>query len=447
MDTHGLFDNQTSPDTNWKIFSLSVLISSLQIFNISGVIDENSLQHLQYAAEIAKFMKKSETDEKCFQSILFLLRDWTNKEDYSYGFKRGQKYLDTFFETNADLSIDHLGVRQSITTLFDKIDKIACCLLPRPGEIVTQTNYDGQWKTLSLKFRKHLKKTIETILGHKNLVVKQINGQHIEGFQFAELINKYIDAFMSDDFPKTITIFNLIVERQIKKVIEKCLEMFKKTLREKNVEEKDFDFDLFYKTSFEPALNEFDRENKIGGTEVIQKYKEELTENLKIEFEVWKMPIEYKLKYTKKYKRVLKSFLEMSLELMASCPGMQLAAAITAYNFLEAISTCLLATLKKYEEIKQEDDFNLTDAVNPLSKFYMEKLETVQPLLCVSLSEKSFHPLINLALSNEKMMREITECMSNMANIKKIFSRTPDLQADESLVNFFYQKLKDLFGF
>ncbi len=47
MDTQGLFDTNTPAEVNARIFSMSVLISSVQIFNIHKQIAENHLEYLK----------------------------------------------------------------------------------------------------------------------------------------------------------------------------------------------------------------------------------------------------------------------------------------------------------------------------------------------------------------------------------------------------------------
>ena len=46
MDTQGLFDNETSPDGNARIFSLGTLISSIQVLNLMQIIQEDHLQYV-----------------------------------------------------------------------------------------------------------------------------------------------------------------------------------------------------------------------------------------------------------------------------------------------------------------------------------------------------------------------------------------------------------------
>jgi atlastin len=47
IDTQGLFDHDTLPAINSKIFSFTTLISSFQIFNLESMIQEDHLEYLQ----------------------------------------------------------------------------------------------------------------------------------------------------------------------------------------------------------------------------------------------------------------------------------------------------------------------------------------------------------------------------------------------------------------
>jgi len=80
IDTQGLFDNETTAINNSRIFALGTLISSIQVLNLSGVIQEDQLQYLQFATEFAKFALKDsqKMSEKPFQNLMFLIRDWVS---------------------------------------------------------------------------------------------------------------------------------------------------------------------------------------------------------------------------------------------------------------------------------------------------------------------------------------------------------------------------------
>jgi len=61
-----------------KIFALSTLLSYVQVLNLSGVIQEDQLQYLQFATEYAKYADDDNhgTSGKPFQNLMFLVRDW-----------------------------------------------------------------------------------------------------------------------------------------------------------------------------------------------------------------------------------------------------------------------------------------------------------------------------------------------------------------------------------
>ena len=47
LDTQGAFDNQSTVKDCATIFALSTMITSVQVYNLSQMIQENDLQHLQ----------------------------------------------------------------------------------------------------------------------------------------------------------------------------------------------------------------------------------------------------------------------------------------------------------------------------------------------------------------------------------------------------------------
>jgi atlastin len=95
VDTQGLFDNETSTEDNSKIFSLTTMLSSIEILNLNGLVQEDHLQYMQFATEYAKFAtNNTQQTYKPFQSFMFLLRDWNNPDEFPFGFKGGAKYLD-----------------------------------------------------------------------------------------------------------------------------------------------------------------------------------------------------------------------------------------------------------------------------------------------------------------------------------------------------------------
>ena len=75
VDTQGTFDNETSTKDEVAIFALSLLTSSVLVFNLSQKIQADHLQHLQFFTEFGK-LAKIQTGGKAFQQLHFLIRDW-----------------------------------------------------------------------------------------------------------------------------------------------------------------------------------------------------------------------------------------------------------------------------------------------------------------------------------------------------------------------------------
>ena len=100
MDTQGVFDTNTNTKHSTCIFSMSVLLSSIQIFNLKQVIAGDDLTNLQLFVGIGR-IACSENDTKSpgniskpFQDLIFLVRDWSFPHECPYGWDGGQKMLD-----------------------------------------------------------------------------------------------------------------------------------------------------------------------------------------------------------------------------------------------------------------------------------------------------------------------------------------------------------------
>lgn len=134
MDTQGLFDNETTPIENSRIFALSTLISSIQILNLSNLIQEDQLQYLQFATEFAKYASAdcNSRVKKPFQHLLILLRDWSNCDQFDFGIEGGKQYLRHILTIKPNQKPELASVRQFI---HDSFDNVSCALLPHPGKV------------------------------------------------------------------------------------------------------------------------------------------------------------------------------------------------------------------------------------------------------------------------------------------------------------------------
>uniref|UniRef100_A0A8D1H1Q4 Atlastin-1 n=1 Tax=Sus scrofa TaxID=9823 RepID=A0A8D1H1Q4_PIG len=176
MDTQGTFDSQSTLRDSATVFALSTMISSIQVYNLSQNVQEDDLQHLQLFTEYGR-LAMEETFLKPFQSLIFLVRDWSFPYEFSYGADGGSKFLEKRLKVSGNQHEELQNVRKHIHSCFTKI---SCFLLPHPGlKVATNPNFDGKLKEIDEEFIKNLKILIPWLLSPESLDIKEINGNKI----------------------------------------------------------------------------------------------------------------------------------------------------------------------------------------------------------------------------------------------------------------------------
>ncbi|XP_065300261.1 atlastin-2-like [Dermacentor albipictus] len=131
MDTQGTFGCESTLKDNTMIFSLSMLTSSVQVYNLMNNIMEDDLQHLQFFTEYGRLAPKE--SGKTFQKLLFLVRDWRSACEYKYGAEGGRKLLERRLAIKEGQAKELKELRERIKLCFSEI---GCFLMPTPGEKV-----------------------------------------------------------------------------------------------------------------------------------------------------------------------------------------------------------------------------------------------------------------------------------------------------------------------
>ena len=171
LDTQGWHDDQTSSQDNAMVFSLSVLLSSVVIFNAEKRIGEDDLRFLQCFSSHAKLLEE-ENQEEPFQKLVMLIRDWQFKD-----LKCG--YYDDYTTINPNTSqhIDAKEVREIIQATYNDISAF---LMPYPGSGVMSDHFDSKTKRFK---RQRILKTRKRI--HRNFVhLMTLAQKWVEDFKF-----------------------------------------------------------------------------------------------------------------------------------------------------------------------------------------------------------------------------------------------------------------------
>ncbi|KAH9628403.1 hypothetical protein HF086_015933 [Spodoptera exigua] len=202
MDTQGTFDSETTIGQNSTIFALSTLISSVQIYNLTGNIKEDDLQNLQLFTEYGKLV--SETQDKAFQTLLFLVRDWANAFEYPYGYTGGSAFLRKRLQLKQNQKSELRQVREHLHSCFEDIK---CFLMPHPGHCVEDPKFDGCLPDLTENFQAALSKLVPSLFDPKYLTPKYISGELVTTQDLFDYFRKYVNIFNSTDVPEATTIY------------------------------------------------------------------------------------------------------------------------------------------------------------------------------------------------------------------------------------------------
>ena len=73
MDTQGAFDSQSTVRDCATVFALSMMVSSVQVYNLSQNIQENDLQYIQLFTEYGRLaLEANDNSAKLFQIVIIL---------------------------------------------------------------------------------------------------------------------------------------------------------------------------------------------------------------------------------------------------------------------------------------------------------------------------------------------------------------------------------------
>ncbi|KAL1421943.1 hypothetical protein MTO96_003935 [Rhipicephalus appendiculatus] len=152
------------------IFSLSMMTSSVQIYNIMNNIKEDDLQHLQFFAEYGRLAQKGKKTQ-AFQKLLFLVRDWSWPHEFQFGSHGGKSLIASRLKITHGQATELKTLRQHLLSCFSDID---CFLMPNPGpKVVRETSFDGRLADIDEEFREKLEELVHSVLAPENLLVKQ----------------------------------------------------------------------------------------------------------------------------------------------------------------------------------------------------------------------------------------------------------------------------------
>ncbi|KAM3824506.1 atlastin-3 isoform 2-T5 [Vipera latastei] len=286
MDTQGAFDSQSTVKDCATIFALSTMTSSVQIYNLSQNIQEDDLQQLQLFTEYGR-LAMDEIFLKPFQTLMFLVRDWSFPYEYNYGLEGGMTFLDKRLEVKSHQHEEIQNVRKHIHSCFTNVN---CFLLPHPGlRVATSPNFDGRLSDISDEFKDQLKQLIPFVLDPSQLLEKEINGSKVTCRGLLEYFKAYIKIYQGEDLPHPKSMLLATAEANNLAAVASAKDLYYSSMEKICGGDKPYVapevLESKHRELSTRAVEHFRHIKKMGGREFSQRYEDELTQELSELFE------------------------------------------------------------------------------------------------------------------------------------------------------------------
>uniref|UniRef100_A0A3Q3DJ86 Atlastin GTPase 1 n=1 Tax=Hippocampus comes TaxID=109280 RepID=A0A3Q3DJ86_HIPCM len=271
MDTQGTFDSQSTLRDSATVFALSTMISSMQVLEIHPLTN-----HCLLFTEYGR-LAMEETFLKPFQSMIFLIRDWSFPYEFPYGQEGGMKFL----EKRLKVSNQHeelQNVRKHIHSCFTNISSF---LMPHPGlKVATNPHFDGRIKEIDGEFISNLKILVPWLLSPGNIDVKEINGSKITCRGLLEYFKAYIKIYQGEELPHPKSMLQATAEANNLAAVAAAKDLYNKKMEEVCGGDRPFlapsELQARHAVIREEALALFRGVKKMGGEEFSRRYLQQL---------------------------------------------------------------------------------------------------------------------------------------------------------------------------
>ncbi|XP_063157994.1 atlastin-2 isoform X2 [Candoia aspera] len=281
MDTQGAFDSQSTIKDCATVFALSTMTSSVQVYNLSQNIQEDDLQHLQLFTEYGR-LAMEEIYQKPFQTLMFLIRDWSYPYEHPYGLKGGKQFLEKRLQVKLHQHEELQNVRKHIHSCFSNL---GCFLLPHPGlKVATNPNFDGRLNDIDEEFKRELRNLIPLLLAPENLVEKEISGSKVTCRDLVQYFKAYIKIYQGEELPHPKSMLQATAEANNLAAVAGAKDTYNKEMEQVCGGDKPYiapaDLAQKHQDLKGLAVKHFRSVKKMGGEEFCRRYQDQLEEEL-----------------------------------------------------------------------------------------------------------------------------------------------------------------------
>ena len=215
-------------------------------------------------------------EEKPFQKLVFLIRDWSFPSEYPYGKTGGDARVHrTLVEQRTE---KNKRVRDFIEQTFQERSGY---LMPYPGKnVATNPNFKGGIADMEPQFIEQLEEFVPSMISPNNLIIKKIGSSEVDGHSLFIYFTVYSNKFSGNDLPEPKTLLEATAEANNLIAVAKALNHYSEKMEELCGGDNPYLSKNHLKNNHlkikDEALVIFDRTPKMGGIEFSESHKNHL---------------------------------------------------------------------------------------------------------------------------------------------------------------------------
>lgn len=223
LDTEGLGSTERSTNTDIKIFSLAILLSSLFIYNSIGTINEQALEDLSLVCNLTEQIHinqgKIETGiefRSFFPGFLWVLRDFFHDLEG----QTPREYLETCLRVqpgHSESIFQKNKIREAIAKYFVDRD---CLTLLRPIQDETRLAHieDEEFEDLRPEFKEGVNDFVERVFAKSKQ--KIVAGKALNGTMLLGLAMEYVGQMNDNETPTVMTSLDRVVSQESRRIMD-----------------------------------------------------------------------------------------------------------------------------------------------------------------------------------------------------------------------------------
>ncbi|XP_018013747.1 atlastin-1 [Hyalella azteca] len=290
MDTQGTFDLETSAQESTFIFALTLLASSVTVYNLMNQIQEDDLMNLQTFSSYGVLAQENSHGTRSFQKLIFLVRDWSHSFEHDFGHEEGKNVLEKVLKVKEEQEPGKQRLRQGLRQSFEELE---CYLMPHIGtSALRDRNFKGHLEQLAPLFVEHLKLLVPRLLAPENLVVKRscvTLGMPATADELVELFRTFIKFFNDGKLVQATSMVELISRMASEAARKRALDVYREAMDSiSNPDGEDLQAAVLVEHHFasrEKALAVYAKENPYAKNCAVFPIADEIREELKSEME------------------------------------------------------------------------------------------------------------------------------------------------------------------